>query len=98
MDQARYDAICEELKRLSGELWDLVNPQAEERAALMEMHADDYGCEAAEMMVTDTKDAWVIAINTALDVMDYRENIAEVEAEDERLRQEQEVGNELPNS
>ncbi len=87
----RYDEICEEMKRLSGEMWDLVKPQAEERAALMEMHADDFGSEAAEMMVTDSKDSWLIAINTAMDVVDYRENIAEVEAEDKRLEEEKNV-------
>jgi hypothetical protein len=72
----RIQEVITQLQRLSSELWDLVEPTPEEIQDIARVYEGDYGSEAAELLSTQSKDAWSIAINTCQDVLDYREEEA----------------------
>lgn len=73
----RIEEIMGQLQALSSELWDLVEPTKEEITATQEQYWDMSQDDLIDMLVTDSKDAWGIAINTCQDVLDYREEEAQ---------------------
>jgi len=80
----RIEEIKAQITALSGELWDLVQPTKDEVVNLSEQYGDYDRDELVELLLTETKDAWATALLTSLDVLDYREAVAEETEEADR--------------
>lgn len=81
----RIEQIETQLKQLSTELWELVQPTADEITLMREEYRDWDADELIDNLVTDDNDAWIIALNTALGAVEMRED----EIEMEKAREEQ---------